>query len=121
MLLIPHSATMPVQLCSHDLHSHFLWGMIESMQEILANTDDPLMPLFEQQFYELSLLDPEPDAASVFRVRQTHVRWNDQAADLVEGQVDWEEFATLGEAREGYERRRRALVESGFCYSDLPF
>ena len=93
--------------------------MIESMQEILANTDNASKPLSEQEFYELSLLDPEPDVSNVYRVRQAHVRWDEQVAGMVWDKVDWEEFATLERAREGYERRRQALVDAGFRDSDM--
>jgi hypothetical protein len=93
--------------------------MIDTMQEILANTVDASKPLSEQQFYELTLLDPEPDVSNIFRVRQAHVRWDEQVAGMIWDKVDWEEFPTLEQAREGFERRRRALVDTGFSYSDL--
>ncbi len=79
------------------------------MREILANTNDASKPLSEQQFYELMLLDPEPDVSNVCRVRQAHVHWDEQVAGMVWDRVDWEEFATLEQARGRYERRRQAF------------
>ena len=92
---------------------------MESMQEILANTDDARKPLSEQQFYEVTLLDPERDASNFYRVRQVHVHWDELVAGMVWNKVDWEEFATIELAREGYERRRQVLVDRGFRYSDM--
>jgi hypothetical protein len=43
----------------------------------------------------------------------------EQVAGMVRDKVDWEEFATLEQARVGYERRRQALVVTGFPYSDM--
>ncbi len=91
------------------------------MQEVLANTEDPRKPLCEQQFYELTLTDPDPGVCDAYLVRQVHARWEERVADIVWDEVQRAEFANLAQAREGYERRRKALVSSGFRYSDLDY
>jgi hypothetical protein len=88
ILLIPISAAIAADHCSHGCDLHQSRSMIESMQEILANTDDASKPLSEQQFYELTLLDPEPDVSLFYRVRQAHVRWDEQVAGMVWDNVD---------------------------------
>lgn len=94
-------------------------SIILAMQEVLSNTDDPRIPLREQEFFELSLLNEANDLGTRYCVRQAHAEWSD-----IDGQIMWDQeevdhFWVLGEARKRYVERKFALAEKGFIYSDM--
>jgi hypothetical protein len=89
------------------------------MQEILSKTADPNVPLREQEFFELSLLDEPNQLGTRYAVRQCHAEWSE-----VDNQIMWDgeeidHFWILAEAKRRYSERRLALNERGFVYSDL--
>jgi hypothetical protein len=89
------------------------------MQEVLSRTVDPAVPLTEQEFYELSLLDETNDLGTQYCVQQAHAEWNE-----IDGQIMWDQeetnyFWVLSEAKQHYEERRGTLAKKGFIYSDM--
>ena len=103
------------------------------MQEVLSKTDDPNVPLQEQEFYELRLDDLgfpfRPGlmnslgivARHRFAVREAHARWSEIDRQIMWEGYEHEEFSTLEKAQVHYEFRRAALVLKGFIYSDMEF
>lgn len=91
------------------------------MQEILSKTDDPKVPLRDQEFYELRLYDSESGGEPVYCVRQARARWNDEAGEVVWDEEQVQVFVTHQEAKERYEARRLALADKGFICSDMDF
>jgi hypothetical protein len=69
------------------------------MQEVLTNTDDTKVPLREQHFYELSLLD---EADERYCVRQAHAEWSEIDGQIMWDQEEVEHFLILNEAKERY-------------------
>ncbi len=89
------------------------------MQEVLSKTDDPKIPLRQQEFFELSLLDEANDLGTRYCVRQAHAEWSE-----IDGQVMWDQeevdhFWILNEAKQRYAERRLNLAQRGFIYSDM--
>lgn len=96
-----------------------LRSIIFTMEEVLSKTIDPKTPLEEMEFYELSLLDEANELGTRHCIRQAHVAWNESEGDLMSDQEEVEYFWILGEAKQRYEERRRALADKGFPYSDM--
>jgi hypothetical protein len=89
------------------------------MQEVLSKTDDLGIPLRDQEYYELSLLDEANDLGTRYCVRQAHAQWSE-----IDDQIMWDEqeddhFWILDEAKQRYAERRLALTEKGFVCSDM--
>jgi hypothetical protein len=89
------------------------------MQELLLKTDDADIPLREQEFFELSLLDEAHQLGTRYCLRQWHAEWSE-----IDGQIMWddeqvEHFWILAEAKRRYAERRLALTKKGFIYSDM--
>jgi hypothetical protein len=93
--------------------------MISAMQEVLSKTDDPKIPLREQEFFELSLLDKTNDLGWSYVVRQWHAQWSEIDQQIMWNNEQVEHFWILTEAERRYAERRRALAEKGFIYSDM--
>jgi hypothetical protein len=89
------------------------------VQEVLSKTGDPEIPLREQEFFELSLLDEVNDLGTRYCVRQAHAEWSDIDGQIIWDQEEVDHFWILNEAKQRYEDRRRALGEKGFIYSDM--
>jgi hypothetical protein len=89
------------------------------MQEVLSNTNDPKIPLREQEFYELSLLDVANQLGTRYCVRQAHAEWSE-----IDGEVMWDKeeadyFWILNEAKQRYAELRLAFVQRGFKLSNM--
>lgn len=89
------------------------------MQEVLSKVDDPIIPLTEQEFFQLSLFDVANETGIRYCVRQAHAEWS-----VVDGQIIWDQeendyFWILDEAKRRYAERRLALANKGFIYSDM--
>lgn len=105
----------------------------ELMQEVLSKTNDPNIPLHEQEFYELRLDDlgfpfrPKfidsmgAVARHRFLVLQAHASWSEIDRDIMWDGFDHDECSTLEVAERRYEERRAAIVKKGFIYSDMDF
>ena len=89
------------------------------MQEVLSKTDDPKMPLREQEFFELSLLDEANELGNRYYVRQAHAEWSEIDGQIMWDQGEIERFWILDEAKRRYAERRLALTERGFIHSDM--
>lgn len=89
------------------------------MQEVLSRTNDPKIPLREQEFFELSLFDTVHELGTQYSVQQAHAQWNDKDGQVMWDQEEVDYFWILGEARKRYAERRLALAQQGFIYSDM--
>jgi hypothetical protein len=89
------------------------------MREVLSKTDDPKIPLRDQEFFELSLLDEANELGTRYCVRQAHAKWSDIDGQIMWGKEEIDHFWILAEAKERYAVRRLALAEKGFIYSDM--
>jgi hypothetical protein len=89
------------------------------VQELLSKTDDPKIPLQEQEFFGLSLLDEANDLGTRYCVRQAHAQWSNIDGQIMWDQEEGDHFWILDEARRRYAERRLALTEMGFIYSDM--
>jgi hypothetical protein len=89
------------------------------MQEVLSKTDDPMIPLREQEFYELRLFEEANQLGTRHGVRQTHAQWSDRNWDVIWESEEVDYFWILDEAQQRYTERKRALAEKGFIYSDM--
>jgi hypothetical protein len=89
------------------------------MQEILSKSDDPKVPLRDQEFYELRLFEKINPLGTRHFVSQNHAVWSERDQQIMfEGEeVDY--FRILAEAKKRYAERRLALAEKGFIYSDM--
>ena len=89
------------------------------MQEILSRTDDWKAPLRNQEFYELRLYDSDEIWEGQFVVREAHAQWHEECEQVVWDEAETEVLPTLEEAKWRYAKRRQALNEKGFIYSDM--
>jgi len=89
------------------------------MQEVLSKTIGPKMPLRDQEFFELNLLDSANDFGTRYSVRQAHAQWRDEDGQVMWDQEEVDHFWILNEAKRRYAERRIALGEKGFIYSDM--
>lgn len=89
------------------------------MQELLSRTVDQNLPLQEQEFFELSLLDEPNQLGTRYCVRQAHAEWSEIDGHIMWDQEEVDYFWMLNEAKKRYEERRTALAEKGFIYSDM--
>lgn len=88
------------------------------MQELFSRMDATNIPLSEQEFYELSLLDETSQLGTRYRVRQWHAGWSEIDRQIMWDNEQGEHFWILSEAERRYAERRAALAERGFIYSD---
>ena len=89
------------------------------MQELLSKSENSEIPLRDQEFFELSLLDEANDLGTRYCVRQAHAQWSE-----IDGQVMWDQeeveyFWIHTAAKQRYEERRLALADKGFIHSDM--
>ncbi len=89
------------------------------MQEILSKSDDPKVPLCNQEFYELRLNDSESGGKPAYYVREAHAEWSDVDREVMWDKEQVKVFVTHEEAKAHYAARRLALAEQGFIYSDM--
>ena len=89
------------------------------LEEILSKTIDPKTPLNELEYYQLSLLDEPNDLRTRHVVKQWHGAWSEIDRRVMWDQEEVEYFWILALAKERYEKRKRALAEKGFIYSDM--
>ena len=89
------------------------------MQEVLTKTIDLSIPLRDQEFFELGLLDEANDLGTRHYVRQVHFAWNETDGDVMPDSEEVEYFWILGEAIARYAQRRDALEMKGYKCSDM--
>jgi hypothetical protein len=87
------------------------------MHEFFSKTNDPTIPLKDQEFYELRLEDSEVECPG-FLVRQTHFSWCELERQIMFDQTLYERYRTLKAAKARYAQRRQLLVGHGFIQSD---
>jgi len=92
------------------------------MQEVLAKPGCEMLPLAEQEFYELRLDDFDDFGRRGFFVKQAHFQWSEIDQQMMGDDIPpVESFPTLSQAEAGNESRRKALVDMGFSQSDMDF
>jgi hypothetical protein len=103
------------------------------MQEVLSKTTDTKVSLREQEYFRLQIDDLgfpfrplflDSLGAVVrdrFLVREAHAAWSEIGRNVTWGEFEHDECSTLEEAEWRYVRRRAAIVEKGFIYSDMDF
>jgi hypothetical protein len=89
------------------------------MVEILWNSQAPHLPVQDQEFVELRLVDLGSTTSPQYVVREIHASWSADAQ-----QIRWKGFQdetcrTSEEAKRRYERRRASIVEAGFAFTTL--
>ena len=89
------------------------------MVEILWNKKAPHLPVQDQEFCELRLVDLGNTATPRYVVREIRGSWN-----ASEQQIRWNGFndetcRTPEEAKRRFEARRASIVDSGFPYATL--
>ena len=89
------------------------------MQEVLSKTCDTNIPLREQEFFELSLLDEANPLGTRYSVRQAHAQWSEKDRQVMWDDEQVDHFWILDEAKRRYAERRLALAQQGFIYSDM--
>ena len=89
------------------------------MQEILSRPETTKRPLRDQEFYELCLTEAYSASGPQFVVRQARARWDDEKAEPEWDLIECDQCASLTEANTRYNKRRKALAESGFTDSDM--
>ena len=88
-------------------------------QELFWNTRDPeKLPLREQEYYELSIEDSTDPFNPGIVLRETRHFWDAEDGQLW-GEGTEERCASLRIAENRYKRRRQALAERGYNYSDM--
>ena len=99
----------------------FSWALGASfaMQEVLSKTCDTNIPLREQEFFELSLLDEANPLGTRYSVRQAHAQWSEKDRQVMWDDEQVDHFWILDEAKRRYAERRLALAQQGFIYSDM--
>ena len=93
--------------------------MMCAMEEVLSKTRDPTIPLQEQEYFALSLVDEANPRGTRYCVRQAHASWSEIDGQIMFDDEETEYFRLLGEAKRRYNERRSALEQRGFIYSDM--
>jgi hypothetical protein len=94
-------------------------GIIASVQELLSRSNDPNVPIQDREYYELCLEESMNTSEPSYIVRQTHFRWDESVSGAVRDEIESEECEMLQTAENLYVRRRKALADQGFIYSDM--
>lgn len=89
------------------------------MQEVLSKAGNDKVPLSEQEFYEVSLLDEANELGTRYVVRQWHAQWSEIDRQIMWDGEEIEHFWLQSEAKKRYEEWRTALGEKGFTCSDM--
>jgi hypothetical protein len=89
------------------------------MEEVLSNTLDQTLPLREQEYFSLSLLEEVNPLGTRYRIQQAHAGWSETDGRIMFDHEETEYFWMLGEAKRRYAQRRSALGQKGFIYSDM--
>ena len=91
------------------------------MQEVLAITDSFRLALSEREFYEIQVSKSSDKLNSDFIVMTSHSCWSEADQQFMWDEIEQRSCPTLELAKHVYELKRRALVERGFCHSDMEF
>ena len=89
------------------------------MREVFSKTNDPKVPLRDQEFYELRLVNSDDIWKPGYFVKQAHAQWSEIDRQIMWDGFDFERCATLEKAKERYAEWRLALTRLGFIYSDM--
>lgn len=90
-----------------------------SMNELLWKTGTPDLPLDEQEFFELALMDPPNVWGDSYIVRRTHFEWDPAQRKMVPADHIIDRVQTLEMATARYELHRKILTDQGFVCSDM--
>jgi hypothetical protein len=89
------------------------------LQEVLSKPDAEILPVAEQEFYELCIEESDHVFRPGFVVKQTHAQWSEIDGQVMWEDPEWERWPTLKKAKERCEEWRKALAAKGFSQSDL--
>jgi hypothetical protein len=89
------------------------------MQEILSKSGCEILPLSEQEFYELRIDDsPDPNWPG-FVVMQSRASWSEADQQMMWDGIETEHWITYQAAQNRYAVRKQLLAEKGFTESDM--
>jgi hypothetical protein len=91
------------------------------MQEVLSRPGEGDMPLHEQEYSVLEILDQTTSWRPGFVVQQACGRWSEIDQQFMFSEGETERWPLLIDAEGRYEARRMALAEKGFIHSDMDF
>jgi hypothetical protein len=74
------------------------------MEEVLSNTLDQNLPLREQEYFSLSLLEEVNPLGTRYRIQQAHAGWSETDGRIMFDHEETEYFWMLGEAKRRYMR-----------------
>ena len=89
------------------------------LQEVLSKPDAEILPLAEQEFYELSIEESDDVFRPGYVVKKTHAQWSEIDGQVMWEDPEWERWPTLKKAKERCEEWRKALAAKGFTQSDV--
>lgn len=93
--------------------------MIGRMVELLWKSNAPHVPVQDQEFYELRLVDLGNTVEPRFLVREIHALWSASAQQIRWNGYDDETCRTPDDAKRRFEARRASIVCAGFPYVTL--
>lgn len=91
------------------------------MVEIFWNANNSTLPMREQKYFELRLLDLGSEVKPRFLVRELRVSWSDRLQQMVCDDVEDEPCHTPEEAQRRYQGRKAMIIGKGFVHSDGHF
>ena len=80
------------------------------LQEVLSKPDAEILPLAEQEFYELSIEESDDVFRPGYVVKKTHAQWSEIDGQVMWEDPEWERWPTLKKAKERCEEWRKALA-----------
>jgi hypothetical protein len=89
------------------------------MNELFWQAGTLHLPLAEQEFFELALMDPPNIWGDTYIVRRTRFEWNLAEMRMLPADHIIDRVQTLEMATARYELHRKLLAEQGFFYSDM--
>src|ERR1035437_6243170 len=84
------------------------------LQEVLSKPDAEILPLAEQEFYELSIEESDDAFRPGFIVKQSRAQWSEIGGQVMWEGPEWERWPTLKKAKERCDEWRKALAAKGF-------
>lgn len=90
-------------------------------QEVVSKPGGEILPLAEQEYYELCIEELDEVFQPGFIVKQTRALWSEKDQQVMWESPEWNCCSTLKKAKEKCDERRKALAEKGFTQFDMDF